>query len=41
MQPQQHPTLSTLEMAGKLSRESSKEGGWEKSCSNFLVVSRQ
>ena len=30
-----------LEMAGKLCREGNTQGGWEKSCSNLLLVSRE
>lgn len=40
MQPHQHPSLGTLEMAGKLSREGSTQGRWENlpsNCSNLLV----
>lgn len=41
MQTHQHPSLSTLEMAGKLSGEGSTQEGWENSCSNLLLVSRE
>lgn len=36
MQSHQHPSLNTVEMAGRLSREGSMQRNWEKSFSNLL-----
>lgn len=41
MQAHQYPSLSTLEMARKLTGEGSTQEGWKKSCSNLLLVSRE